>query len=104
LAEFTSTQTRPDGGCTITVNGEVDIATVEEFLDAAEECISGGSKAIVIDLGGVEFIDSSGLGALVRIRNRARQHGADVTLAHVPAPVHRVLEVSGLLDAFGTEA
>jgi anti-sigma B factor antagonist len=100
MAEFVSTETRDDGGCTVSVSGEVDIATVEEFVEAAEACLNGGATIVEIDLGGVTFIDSSGLGALVRIRNQAREGGAEVLLANVPATVDRLLEVTGLAAAF----
>ncbi|MFL6105658.1 MAG: STAS domain-containing protein [Marmoricola sp.] len=100
MAEFVSTETRDDGSCTVSVAGEVDIATVDEFLDAASCCLDSGGTNVVIDLGGVTFIDSSGLGALVRIRNLARERGADVTLDRVPDAVARLLEVTGLAAAF----
>lgn len=100
MAEFVNTETRDDGSCTVSVTGEVDIATVEEFLAAAGGCLDSGATAVVLDLGGVTFIDSSGLGALVRIRNLARERGADVTLDRVPDAVTRLLEVTGLTAAF----
>lgn len=103
MAEFTSTEVLDDGSCTITVSGEIDIATVSEFVAAAEACLESGSKSIEIDLAAVDFIDSSGLGALVRIRNQANERGAEVTLANVPAAVNRVLEVTGLVDAFAAD-
>ncbi|RNL78983.1 STAS domain-containing protein [Nocardioides marmorisolisilvae] len=103
MPEFTTGVT-PEGGCTLTVSGEVDIACVEEFLAAARDCVDSAATDVEIDLGGVSFIDSSGLGTLVRIRNQIRERGGKVRLTHVPEVVARVLEVSGLAQAFEAEA
>ena len=100
MGEFVTTESRGDGHCTITVAGEVDIATVEELVTAAEDCLSQDPRGLRVDLSQVSFIDSSGLGALVRIRNRARERGIPVELAEVPASVERVLEMTGLAAAF----
>ena len=104
MAEFVNTETRGDGSCTVSVTGEVDIATVDEFLAAAGACLDGGATSVVVDLAEVSFIDSSGLGALVRIRNLARKHGATLTLARVPDSIERLLEVTGLTAAFVADA
>ena len=47
-------------------------------------------------------MDSSGLGALVRIRNLAHERGTKVLLTNVPASVSRLFEVTGLAEIFGT--
>jgi anti-sigma B factor antagonist len=51
---------------------ELDVASVTEFRSALEEATH---DALVIDLSRVEFIDSSGLGAVLEARERARVHG-----------------------------
>lgn len=99
MAEFVTTQ-REDGGCTLTASGEVDIATVEEFLAVAGSCLESGSDLLEIDLSGVTFIDSSGLGALVRLRNEGAERDVRITLVAVPAKVARLLELTGLAEAF----
>jgi len=103
MAEFV---TRADSGqrSTLAVSGEVDIATVEEFLTEARECLDGPVEVCQIDLGDVTFIDSSGLGALVRIRAAAHDRGKQVVLTNVPAAVGRLLDVTGLADVFGTRS
>jgi anti-anti-sigma factor len=85
----------------LAVSGEVDIATVEEFLTEADACLGDGVEVCEIDLGAVTFIDSSGLGALVRIRNTAHDRGKAVLLTNVPDSVTRLFEVTGLAEAFG---
>ena len=89
---------------TITMSGEVDIATVDQLLAEAYACLEGPAEVCEVDLSGVTFIDSSGLGALVRIRNVAQDQGKQVVLTNVPASVGRLLEVTGLADVFGTRS
>jgi anti-anti-sigma factor len=88
----------------LAASGEVDIATVDEFLGQAYACLEDGVAVCEIDLGDVTFIDSSGLGALVRIRNAAQDRGASVELTNVPDSVRRLLEVTGLAEVFGTRS
>jgi anti-anti-sigma factor len=59
---------------------------------------------LVIDFGGVTFVDSTGLGALVRIRNEAERHGKRVDLVGVRREVRRVLELTGLSELFPDQA
>jgi anti-sigma B factor antagonist len=55
---------------------------------------------IVLQLDQVEFIDSSGLGALVRLMREARTKGGDLKLAQVPANILKTLEMTHLLSQF----
>lgn len=85
---------------TLAVSGEVDLATIEEFLAEADACLDAAAETVEIDLGEVTFIDSSGLGALVRIRNAARDRSKVLVLTNVPASVERLFAVTGLSEAF----
>jgi anti-sigma B factor antagonist len=100
MAEFV---TGPEAGerRTVVASGEVDIATVDDLLRQAYACLDGPADVCEIDLGAVTFIDSSGLGAIVRIRNVALDRGKQVVLANVPAPVERLFAVTGLAEVFG---
>ena len=86
----------------LAVSGEFDLAAVEEFLAAALGCLEDSADICEIDLGAVSFIDSSGLGALVRVRKAAHERGKDVVLTNVPPAVNRLFEVTGLTEAFGS--
>lgn len=85
---------------TLAVSGEVDLATIDEFLAEADACLDTAAETVEIDLGEVTFIDSSGLGALVRIRNAAHDRSKVLVLTNVPASVERLLAVTGLSEAF----
>src|SRR5271169_5746822 len=55
---------------------------------------------VVLQLDQVEFIDSSGLGALVRLLQAARAKRGDLKLCGIPAPIRKTLEMTHLLPQF----
>jgi anti-anti-sigma factor len=90
---------RSDGGCVLWVEGELDLAVADEFLEKAKACLDR-ADAIELDLQGVSFIDSSGLGVLVRLRKEATEKGKAMSLVNVSPATHRLLEITGLHDTF----
>jgi anti-sigma B factor antagonist len=88
--------------CTLRLAGEVDVATVEGVLGEADRCLESGLPVLEVDMAAVTFIDSSGLGALVSIRNKARDQGTEVVLRNVSSASRRLLELSGLDQVFDT--
>jgi anti-anti-sigma factor len=56
-----------------------------------------------LDLGDVTFIDSSGLGALISLRNAASQCGANLVVVRLSPPVARFFELAGVRDSFQVE-
>jgi anti-anti-sigma factor len=85
----------------LTLSGELDLAStpiLERELTAAE---SAGAKKILIDLAAVGFMDSTGLQALLRARERATTNdGAQLSLRRGPHQVQRVFELTKTIDAF----
>jgi anti-sigma B factor antagonist len=61
-----------------------------------EETVASGETHIVVDLGQVTFIDSSGLGALISALKATRQAGGDLRIADVPEQVMTVLRLTNL--------
>lgn len=57
---------------------------------------------VVLQLDQVEFVDSSGLGAMVRLMQSARSKGGDLKLSGVPPKIRKTLEMTGLLSQFET--
>jgi anti-sigma B factor antagonist len=80
----------------------------EIYLDAAPDIIDAGlaaledpdTLALLVDFNSVTFIDSTAIGALVRLNNAADDQGKHLTLTNVPARVHRVLTITGLTEVF----
>ena len=81
----------------LAVRGEVDLASAPKLAAAMGELINRGHNQVVVDLGAVEFIDSSGLGVLVGSLKQLRDGGGDLVLCAASAPVSRILELTGLV-------
>jgi anti-anti-sigma factor len=77
----------------VVASGEIDLWSAPEVRDALLE----GSGSIVLDLRGVTFMDSSGLGLIVSEMQRAREQAFRFGVAVAPrSDAHRILELSGL--------
>ncbi|HUA03565.1 MAG TPA: STAS domain-containing protein [Solirubrobacteraceae bacterium] len=88
-----------DSGTTIKLGGELDSASCDELVMRFEEAISTvGRRELVIDLGEVTFIDSSGMRAIIMIERRAGEHGVALTLTRPPAGVTELLQTTGIAD------
>jgi len=86
-----------DGGLVITPQGRLTMVSARSFKDQVAEKIQSSSGSVaVIDLSQVEFIDSSGLGALVACLKTARQGGGDLRLAAPSEQVTMILAMTNL--------
>ncbi len=96
-----------EGVTIVAPRGDIDAASAGAFQDRIDELLRGGAHYFVVDLGGVGFVDSAGLAALVRLYKRVRIGEGDVRLASVPAPVLEILDLTRLnrvFDIFPTAA
>lgn len=84
----------------ITVTGEID-ATTAPRLEAALGSTERGGR-IVLDLSGLELLDSTGLGVLIRAGRRLREAGGWLRLAAPPRLVLRVLDITSLSSELPT--
>jgi anti-sigma B factor antagonist len=76
--------------------GRLNMVAAPAFKALLEETVASGQTRIVVDLGQVSFIDSSGLGALISGLKATRQAGGDLRLAVVPEQVLTVLRLTNL--------
>jgi anti-anti-sigma factor len=86
--------------CELSVEGEVDLAVAEDLYRAAIKCLDTDEPGLIVDLAEVIFLDSTGIGALIRIRNHAVAAGKRLVLTNLSASVARVLNVTALMGAF----
>jgi anti-anti-sigma factor len=100
MSEFVA-EIRPGSANVVAATGELDIAGVDAFLARCREVLDSTSEVLEIDCGGIVFIDSTGIGALVRIYHEATKADREVRLTHVPDPVSRGHAITGLSDVFG---
>ena len=80
----------------ITVTGEVDLATSPELDTAIIAAIDAAAASVVIDLSDVSFMDSSGLGVIVRALKRCREAENDLDLVITNERVLKVFGITGL--------
>jgi anti-sigma B factor antagonist len=91
-----------DGATTLLrIAGDLDLATVGQLRSAAyAELARPGCSTLVLALGELTFLDSTGIGCWVEIRGRAVADGQRVVIRDVPDFVRRVLEISALTKLF----
>lgn len=93
-----------DGDTTrIALDGELDLASAPELERELREAEGGAPARIVIDLSGLGFMDSTGLQALLRARERAGTGTYELALRRGPHQVQRVFELTKTVDAFSFE-
>jgi len=84
----------------LTVAGELDVVGAPELRQHVMRAVSGGLHHIVLDLSGVDFIDSFGLGVLVGALKRVRLLDGELQLVVTEPRVRRVLELCDLDRVF----
>ncbi|MCL5997655.1 MAG: STAS domain-containing protein [Chloroflexi bacterium] len=82
------------------VSGRLDASTVSILERALLRAFSLGAKAIVIDMGEVTYISSSGLRVLLTARRQARERGGDILLCALSPNVRDVLDMVGFTALF----
>ena len=84
----------------LSVTGEVDVYTAPKFRERLIELVGQGKHHIVVDLEGVDFLDSTGLGVLVGGLKRLRSHNGDLVLVCTQSRILKVFEITGLTKVF----
>jgi anti-anti-sigma factor len=87
------------GVVTVTVSGELDLATRPRLERAVRETLAARPWRLTIDLTDVTFCGSAGLQALLVLHEAAEEAGARMAV-RPSAVVRRLLEITGLADAF----
>jgi anti-sigma B factor antagonist len=82
----------------VAARGEVDVACVQSFADALERAIRSQRPQVVVDLSGLQFIDSSGLAALIKADEEAKASGKELTVVRGPRQVQQLLELTGFSE------
>ena len=94
---LTVTLERNGAAVRLVATGEVDASTVQLLRDSLNAALADGVPTVILDLAGVRYLDSAGVGALVQAHNGTTARGGRLTVANPQPMVHRVLEVVGVL-------
>jgi anti-sigma B factor antagonist len=84
----------------ITVAGEIHATTAPEFSERLNDAIAGGKTGVILDLTGVEFIDSTGLSVLLNGLRRVTRVRGSMVLACANPTVLRLFEITKLDSTF----
>jgi anti-sigma B factor antagonist len=82
------------------LDGNLDVATSPSLRAALLERAEHDRHEIIVDLSRLEFLDSTGLGALIGARKRAAEHGGSLRLVAHEGQILRLLRITGLLEVF----
>lgn len=85
-----------DGERTLVVEGEVDLSGRAEFRRQLAHLLAEVHSPGLVDLGGVTFMDSSGISEIVAANRRAHDGGTELVIVGPSPPVRRVLDLTGV--------
>jgi anti-sigma B factor antagonist len=80
----------------VTVSGELDLSSAPQFRTMVRELMGRGVRILTVDLSDTEFIDSSGLGALLWAEHRLQAVGGELVVTHAKSTVERSFRLAGL--------
>jgi anti-sigma B factor antagonist len=89
-----------EGYAVIALCGELDLLDTSDVAAHLIAAVAAYGPSIIVDLAGLKFIDSRGLGVLVRALRWTRDSGGDLSLAAPRRQVRQVLRSTGLIDVF----
>lgn len=84
----------------VKVAGELDMATAPQLSAALDRLADDGLQVLLVDAAEVDFLDSSGVRALVIAANRLEGVGGSLRLERMSPAVQRVLEITGLAERY----
>lgn len=91
----------------VDVEGAIDIYSASEFKDVLHQGIDGGALRVIVDLGGVTIIDSTGLGVLVSGAKRIGPRNGSLAIVCSDVNLVHVFEITGLdrlFNVYGSRA
>lgn len=90
-----------DGRAVIRLRGRFDFNAHREFRDAVDAALGeAGASEVAVDLGGVDYLDSSALGMLLMLRDKARGAAKTVSLTNCQGAVKQVLDIANFGKLF----
>ena len=94
--------TRQVGGVTVVdISGRIELGEESAAVrDLVSKLLSNGHKQILLNLGDVNYIDSSGLGHLVSALTRVRKQAGELKLLHLTSKVQELMKITRLYTVF----
>jgi anti-anti-sigma factor len=92
--------TNSDGRAIIQLQGRFDFNAHREFREVVDSALGSAEREIQVDLGGVDYLDSSALGMLLMLRDKAKAASREVSLARCTGAVKQVLDIANFGKLF----
>ncbi len=83
--------------------GELDVVTAPQLKQVLDEVLGQPYARVMLDLNGLDFVDSAGVSVLIRAKQRADSEGQTVVLRRPTEQLERVFAVVGLADWLAVE-
>jgi anti-sigma B factor antagonist len=101
MREFRLDTIGPAGDCAVVrVTGELEVYTAPALRERIRELAASGAVHLIADLGQVDFLDSTGLGALVGGLKRLHEEGGSLALVITTPRILSIFQITGLTKAF----
>lgn len=97
--ELTISRRDEDGTALLTLVGSIDLISRQDLITAGKDALGEGA-ALSLDMQGVDFMDSMGIGALIELARHAEGLGQSFAISDKSPRVRRVLQATGLDDAW----
>jgi len=91
------------GAGLVTMTGEIDFTVTPHMRERLAAFIEATSGDILLDLGGLDYIDSSGLAALIEARKKLQSKGRKISISEVSSQVRKLFNLTQIGDLFGIE-
>ena len=88
--------TKPDQ-IVVVPTGDLDLYASVSFCNTVVAKLESGTPRMVLDLGQIRYLDSSGVGALIRLLQKARSLGGEIRVARLSGTPKKVLEMSNII-------
>ncbi|MFD5492412.1 STAS domain-containing protein [Streptomyces sp. NPDC001812] len=89
-----------NGWTVVEADGEVDAHTAPMIREGVLRLLDEGHRHFVLELGFVTFMDSMGLGVIVAITKRIREHEGSLRIASVSGRILRIFDLSGMRESY----
>lgn len=94
------TVTNRNGKTAVVLQGRFDFNAHREFREAVDQAVKEPAREIQVDLAGVDYLDSSALGMLLMLRDKAKNASKEIELANARGAVKQVIDIANFGKLF----
>lgn len=80
----------------VSIRGEIDIYSIEKFRDTIEEKIKTQASEIILDCSELSYMDSTGMGVLIELRNKTKELGQKIIMMNPRPNIRKLLALTGV--------